>query len=250
MQEDGRPEALTGLEAGLSALVEKAFGNSAISVILYGSYLRSTFAPGVSDVNVLIVLTSADAEALRRFGSQGRRFLKRHNITPLILTKGEFLSSSDVFPMEYLDIVERHKVLSGPDLTSELDLDSKNLRHQVEHQLRGSLVSLRQLVAAIDQRRLFRHTLLRRELRSWYGSVASVFRGLLRLSGTGSTPETAEETVSAMNAAYGLESGPFLQLVALRQGGKADVVALAAAVVERLTRLVEIVDVMDGEEAQ
>lgn len=242
--------ALKGLEEGLVSLVADAYGENAISVIIYGSYLRSTFAPGVSDVNVLIVLNRAEGAAIRRFGARGRRFLKRQKITPLILSQAEFLSSADVFPMEYLDIVERHKVLSGPDITEQLDLSSRNLRHQVEHQLRGSLVSLRQLVAAVDQRRLFRHTLLRRELRAWYGSVSAVLRGLLRLKGVHETPEQADELVTAVNAAYGFEAGPLLELIALRQGGKADVEALANQLVDRLTRLVEIVDTMDAGGAQ
>jgi hypothetical protein len=151
--------------------------------------------------------------------------------------------------MEYLDIVERHTVLSGPDLTEKLDLSRDNLRHQVEHQLRGSLVSLRQLVSAIDQRRFFRTTLLKRELRAWYGSVSAVLRGLLRLKGVEVTPESPDELVTAMNTAYGLEAGPLLTLVALRQGGKADVEILANDLVDRLTTLVGIVDTMEGEAA-
>lgn len=244
-----RRGALKGMEEGIVSLVEGSFGSEAISVIIYGSYLRSTFAPGVSDVNVLIVLRRANGDDIRRFGRQGRRFLKRNNVTPLILTQSEFLSSADVFPMEYLDIVERHTVLSGPDLSEELDLSRDNLRHQVEHQLRGSLVSLRQLVSAIDQRRFFRTTLLKRELRAWYGSVSAVLRGLLRLKGVDVTPESPDELVTAMNSAYGLEAGPLLTLVALRQGGKADVEILANDLVDRLTKLVEIVDTMEGEAA-
>lgn len=244
-----RRGALKGMEDGIVSLVNDSFGNGAVSVIIYGSYLRSTYAPGVSDVNVLIVLEEASGEGIRRFGQHGRRFLKRHNVTPLILTRSEFLSSADVFPMEYLDIVERHTVLSGPDLTEKLDLSRDNLRHQVEHQLRGSLVSLRQLVSAIDQRRFSRTTLLKRELRAWYGSVSAVLRGLLRLKGVAATPESPDELVTAMNTAYGLEAGPLLTLVALRQGGKADVEILANDLVDRLTTLVAIVDTMEGEAA-
>lgn len=234
-----------GLEEGLVQILQDSFGDDLDSVVIYGSYLRAAFAPGVSDVNVLVVLGSAEADAIRTFGRNGRRFLKRHKITPLILARQEFLSSADVFPMEYYDIVERHKLLHGRDVTKELSLRPRNLRHEVEHQLRGSLVSLRQLLAAMESRRVFRATLLKRELLAWYGSVAAVLRGLLRLKKTGDTPEAAEELIRRINESYGLEGGPFLTLVALRQGGKADVEALADSLVERLTRLVQIVDQME-----
>jgi DNA-binding MarR family transcriptional regulator len=84
---------------------------------------------------------------------------------------------------------------------------------------------------------------------AWYGSVSAVLRGLLRLKQSGPTPEVADELISRLNESYGLEGGPFLNLVALRQGGKADVEALADALVERLSRLVEIVDRMEAEGA-
>lgn len=238
------------VETEFVALCRSVFGERLVSLTLYGSYLRETFSPGVSDVNVLVIVSENLPDALRRLGRQGRRLMRKNRITPLVLSRREFVSSADVFPMEYMDIVENHQVLVGPDVTSELEIDRQNLRHQIEHELRGNLVSLRQLAVAAGKPRLFRARLLRRELLQGYGRLAALLRGLLRLKGVSEIPTAPEELVSAVNAALGFEPGPIMTLLACREAGtKAECPEsdqLIDDLLERLTELVEIVDGMEG----
>jgi hypothetical protein len=172
--------------------------------------------------------------------------MRRNKITPLILSRREFVTSADVFPMEYLDIVETHQVLVGPDVTSELEINRANLRHQIEHQLRGNLVSLRQLAVAAGCPRLFRKVLLRRELEQWYGRLSAILRGLLRLQGIADIPSAPEKLVAAVNATFEFESGPIVQLLACRDSRRGkecpDSLELIDNLLARLTKLVEIVD--------
>ncbi len=242
------------VEQGFPALLNEIYGDSLKSVVIYGSYLRDSFRPGISDVNVLVILEAPAPEVLRSLGRRGRRMMKRNGIAPLILGRREFLTSADVFPMEYSDIVENHRVVFGDDVTTELTLSVANLRHQVEHQLRGSLLSLRKLAIAAGRRRPFLKTALRRELIQWSGSLSAILRGLLRLrgaagaavrSGAGSEvplPTTPEALVQAVNDRLGLEPGAVLELLKCRGGDCPDAMELIDGLLERLTRLVEIVD--------
>lgn len=227
-------------------LIQSVFEEAFVSLVVYGSFLKPTFAPGVSDVNVLIVVESANSEQLRDLGRRGRSILRRYRITPLVLARREFASSADVFPMEYLDIVDAHEVLVGPDVTAELKLTSENLRHQVEHQLRGNLVSLRQLAAASGRRRPFAKRALRHELEQWYGSLAAILRGLLRLKGVAPVPHDPVELVQRINKAFGFEAGPFLALLRARRKDGPDTIDLIDSLHERLTTLVQIVDELDA----
>lgn len=227
-------------------LARSVFGEALESVIVYGSFLKATFTPGASDVNVLVVVGEGHEASLREMGRRGRRLLRAHRITPLVLTRREFVTSADVFPMEYLDMVETHEVLYGPDVTSELEISSANLRHETEHQLRGSLVTLRQLAVAAGRPRPFRKLLLRRRLEEWYGSLAAILRGLLRLHGVTTVPQGSEELVREINRVLGLEPGPILDLLACRQGSCPDSVELIDGLLERLAKLVEIVDAGPG----
>ncbi|MFW5744825.1 MAG: hypothetical protein ACOC2D_16240 [Spirochaetota bacterium] len=227
-------------------LARSVFGEAVESVIVYGSFLKPTFTPGASDVNVLVVVGEGHESALRELGRRGRRLMRTHRITPLVMTHREFVTSADVFPMEYLDIVETHQVLYGPDVTRDLEISKANLRHETEHQLRGSLVTLRQLAVVAGRPRPFRKLLLRRRLEEWYGSLAAILRGLLRLHDAAEVPQAPDELVREINRVLGLESGPILQLLACRQGECPDSVELIDGLLERLARLVEIVDAGPG----
>lgn len=227
-------------------LVRKLFGDNVVGVILYGSFLKDSFTPGVSDVNVLVVLNTADPASLRSLGREGYRMMRKTRITPLVLTRAEFVGSSDVFPMEYMDIVDTHRLLEGEDVTTKLALTPANFRHEVEHQLRGSLVSLRQLAVAAGRKRPFWANAVRRELQQWFGSLSAVLRGLLRLKEVTPIPQEPAAIVEAVNAAYRLEPGPILELLRIRENKNTDPAELIDALLERLGRLVETVDTLDA----
>lgn len=230
------------VEVDFPAKLREAFGDGLDAVVLYGSYVAGTFEPGVSDVNVLVLLSEPDPDALARLSKSAGSLMRTHHITPLLLSSHEFARSSDVFPMEYLDIAARHRVLHGEDPTAALAIDRRNLRHQVEHQLRGNLISLRQLVLAARGRR----RPLGRELKRWYGPTAAVFRGLLRLTGAEDVPTEPDALIAAVNDRLGLEPGPFTRLIAYRNGGSDDPVSLAGELLGRIAELSETVDRMES----
>lgn len=231
------------VEKDFLQIVTDVFQDNLKSVMLYGSYAGTRFVPGVSDVNVLVIVEEVVPEELAALSSRAYRLINKHRITPLILSQAEFLRSADVFPMEYLDIASRNRLLFGSDISATLEFSNRNLRHQVEHQLRGSLISLRQLVVAARGRK----SVLRRDLPRWYGSVGAVMRGLLRLHGSTNVPENPADVMSTVNSTLGFEPGPFLQLLELREGGKVDSVELSLALLDRLCALVELVDTMESE---
>lgn len=234
------------VETEFVALVKEVFEGTLLSVTAYGSYVKNSFDPRVSDVNVLVIVSSVDPARLRRFGHEGRRLLRWARITPLVLSEREFQTSSDVFPMEYFDIVEHHSVLTGDDPTSTLEIDAANLRHEIEHQLRGSLVALRQLAVAAARPRLFRKLILKRELEQWYGSLAAIFRGLLRLKGVSPVPTSGQELVGAVNHVFGLEDGPFKDLIECRGNQCPEVFDMMDNMQRRLAELVAMVDSLDA----
>ena len=228
------------LESELVSLVQTAFGSELSSIVVYGSYAAGRWVSGNSDINVLILLDRCPPAALQAFGERGRRFLAKNRITPLVLTVAEFSSSADVFPLEYMDIIARHRVLHGADPTEHVQFSRANLRHQLEHQLRGTMVSLRQLVIAARGRK----RLLRAELKTFAGPVAALFRGLLRLTGATDIPTDPQELTKAANQALGFTPGPFVQLFSIQAGSTREFepMALADQLLVRLSELIEVVD--------
>lgn len=225
-------------EQSLVRQLQAAFSDNLDSVTLYGSYVRGTFRKGASDINVLIILKRPQADQLRSFGANARRFLRSRRVTPLILTRTEFFSSADVFPLEYADIREVHNTIHGEDPTTELDLRTINLRHQLEHQLRGNLFTLRQMILATGTSK----RALRRRLTEWFGPMKAVFRGLVRLAGEENPPTEVDALIRRVNALYNLEPGPFLALLQMAGDSSVDPLSLSGELEVRLSDLSQYVD--------
>lgn len=70
--------------------------------------------------------------------------LKRLKELPITFTKEEIDNAIDVFPVEFLNIKRHHKLLSGEDIFSSMEISKKDIRHQLEFEFRSKLVHLRQ----------------------------------------------------------------------------------------------------------
>lgn len=114
------------------------------SVILYGSAAAGDRVDKQSDYNVLVVTEDLDIKTLNALSKAATAWSKAGNPAPLLFTEERLAQATDVFPIELLDIRECHKVLHGEDLVQELEIDTKNLRLEIEHELRGKLIRLRQ----------------------------------------------------------------------------------------------------------
>src|SRR3954469_23669105 len=97
----------------LVSQLRAAYGTELRSVVLYGSAAAGEHIPKRSDYNVLVVVDSLSLDKLRAVAAVARAWAEAGNPPPLTLTSREWRSSADIFPMEYADILERHKVLHG-----------------------------------------------------------------------------------------------------------------------------------------
>jgi hypothetical protein len=130
------------------------------------------------------------------------------NPPPMTMTLAEWQRSSDVFPMEYSDILDRHRVLHGAAPFGGISVSRDHLRLQLEQQVLGKLLQLRQgaLMAGTDGKRQL-------ELVSASLSTMMVlFRAVLRLHGE--KPDADSVTVAArVSALAGLDATPFTRAV-------------------------------------
>jgi predicted PurR-regulated permease PerM len=89
-----------------------AYGTNLKSVILYGSKASGEDTKKYSDYNVLIILEHIGLSELSIDGIMSR-WIKRGNPPPMMFTKAMFARSSDVFPVEFLDMRDNHQILYG-----------------------------------------------------------------------------------------------------------------------------------------
>ncbi|HUI28350.1 MAG TPA: hypothetical protein VL403_19885 [Candidatus Kryptonia bacterium] len=118
------------------------FGARLVTVSLYGSGVGPDFVPGVSDLNLVVVLDVLGVDDLQVLHPDIARWRKQGIATPLIIDREFLRDATDVFPMELEEIRDQHRPLHGTDVFATLAIRRDNLRYQCEHEARGKLLRL------------------------------------------------------------------------------------------------------------
>jgi hypothetical protein len=192
----------------LVSQLRAAYGTSLRSVVLYGSAAAGEHIQKRSDYNVLVVVDALDAQRLTAAAAASRAWADAGNPAPLTLTTSEWRGSSDIFPMEYADILERHRVLYGEPPFDGIKVDLANLRLQLEQEAMGKLIRLRQglLASGNDGQRQL-------ELLSASASaIMIIFRAFLRMHGE-KPPVDNLLLVDAVARRAGFDPAPFARVV-------------------------------------
>lgn len=198
----------------LVAQLRQLHGASLVGVVLYGSAASDELVQGHSDQNVLVIIESLNANELRALAQTARAWQEAGNPPPLMLTKREWMGSADVFPMEYADILERHRVLAGRLPLDGIAVKTADLRLQVEQEALGKLLRLRRatMTAGGDIARQ------REVLRASLSALLVIFRSVVRLHGE--TPaRDAADVIKATAAHSHMDPVPFLRVQQLVRGG-------------------------------
>ncbi|MFH1190494.1 MAG: hypothetical protein V1682_07405 [Candidatus Omnitrophota bacterium] len=194
------------LPAILSARLEEftkriadAYGGSLVSIVLYGSASSGEFAENSSNLNVMVVLDDTSLASL----SKACRIVNAPRfamISPVFFTEDHIASSLDVFPIEFLDIIENHKVLYGKDTVTHLRVDDKNLRFQCEQELKSKLINIKKLYLKTRNKGELESLLF-----SSFTSALHIMRNLLRLKGR-RAPYPKEDILSECEKAFGTDT--------------------------------------------
>ena len=192
----------------LVSQLNKAYGAELRAVVLYGSAASGEHIPKRSDYNVLVIADGLDAARLRGAAAVARAWADGGNPPPLTLTSAEWKSSSDIFPMEYADILERHRMLHGAPPFDGISVSKGDLRLQVEREAMGKLLHFRQGVLAAGNDNKRQLALLEASL----SAIMVVFRGVARLAGVVASPDNV--TLSQVIAGRaGFDAAPFVRVV-------------------------------------
>lgn len=196
----------------LAQKMQKAHGDHLVSVVLYGSAAAPEAQDRRSDFNVLCLLKQVTPDELRSTEPIFRWWREMRNPSPLLMSVEEFRTSADCFPMEFHDIKERHRILFGANLITDLEINDRYYRAMVEHELRAKLLRLRQKAGGI----LSENDLLLRLMIDSVSTFCVLFRHALRLGGEQPMFEK-HEIVSAAARRFGMDAAPFLTLLDLRE---------------------------------
>jgi hypothetical protein len=240
MRAEPAPEVLEGVRRWLEP-VRAALGPDFLAAYLTGSVLTSGWNPKRSAVNVLVIARDLAGERLAVLERAVPAASKTLRIEPLFLTRRQVEHSLDVFPIEWIEIQERHLRLEGEDVVGPLQIPLKALRAQLEHELRSKHIRLRQAYVLTHAA----PAELERELRGMASSFAALFRTLLRLRGE-AVPAEGSHVIARVADLYRLDAQSLLGAHLLRYSERevkaAEIVPLYRGFLAGIDRLIESID--------
>lgn len=191
----------------------KVFGNDLVSLIIYGSAAGGFYIRGKSDINLLVVTTPAGLDKFAAVLETVSRWRKRSVAVPLVMTAEFIRSALDSYPIEFLNMKNNHIVIYGKDVLAELDFKPADLRLQIERELRGKLILLRQGFLesggkAREVRRLISNSLT---------AFISIFNALLYFR-QGKAPQMRRDTIKEAGKLFTIDEAVFILCADIKEG--------------------------------
>lgn len=223
--------------------VAAVFGPRVDSIYLHGSVATDDYLPGQSDVNALVLFDLfhfSDAQRLQPVVQGG---LKHRIAAPLCLSVNTLKRSTDTFPLEFIEIQDKHLFLYGDtNRIDSLEIPMEHLRVKIEEQIKGKLIRLRQIY--------MEHRGLDRQLTSLLVDAQKqlfpVLRNLLRFVGITAPPLNKDMILQALETRLRFSVIP-LRRIWEQMAGRAAIPASEAVQVygeyiEVLARLADLID--------
>jgi hypothetical protein len=233
------PEVATALQE-LCAELRSVAGDNIRGVVLYGGLARGRYRRGISDVNVLILLRDASADAVARIAPALHEAWRALRVEPFILAEGELSRAALLFPTKLLDIQLHHVVLTGDDPLVGLAVDRGHVRLRVEQELRNLALRMRRRLVAIRDDRAE----MGASVANAAAPLAANLRALLHLADE-TTSATGERPLALFDraaAAFGLDREALAAVRAARDADSSAEVSLEmyGRVLAALTRAADV----------
>lgn len=219
----------------------KIHRDNIVAVFACGNVTGEDYIPKVSNINLFVILEKLEFPDLQRSLKIISQGIKQKITAPLFLTRKHIENSSDVFPIEFLEMKENHLLLYGEDLLSSLEINPANIRLFCEEQIKGKLIRIRQAYLEIGLKRKGIEALLKESL----SSLTPIFRNLIRLKGK-TPPLKREEVYKQLSAEFDLDSNVFIAILNDTKNdekiGAQDVEVFLARYIAQIQKLAIIVD--------
>ena len=148
-------EPMRGRVREFADLLKELAGERAEALTLFGAIASGAFDPERHTARSVVVVQRVDLDVLRRLALQGTKLGKARIAAPLVMTPAYVKESLDTFPLELIEIHQKHLTVFGDDHFAELKFDAGHVRLQCERELKVVLIGLRQGLLAAAGREKF-----------------------------------------------------------------------------------------------
>ena len=140
------PETVKRALGVFAGALRRAFGNNLHSLVLFGSAAEGRMRPH-SDVNLMVVLEQADAEALEHLSMDYRAAHAAARVNCMFIRRDEVPAALKSFAVKFEDIAHRRQILLGADPFAGLSMSADDMRRRVREDLLNLSLRLRERYA-------------------------------------------------------------------------------------------------------
>jgi hypothetical protein len=217
------------------------YGDDLVSILLYGSAAGSDYRPGESDINFMIVLTDEGITRLDKAFAPVQKWRKSRVAIPLFLTESYIKTSTDVFPIEYLNFRRNYILVYGKDVLKDLHFEVNHVRLQCEREIKGKLLLLRETFLETAGKAHPMRSAISQSIQAF----CAVFGALLFLKGQEPSSHR-RDLMKATSESFDLNAALFDRLLDVKEGkvkprGEA-LKALYVEYLEEIRKLMKIID--------
>jgi len=209
MEKIGLPQKYKDILESFIEAAKDIYQEGLVSVILYGSAASGEFNGRHSNINLLVVLDDAGLENLSRIAKvvSARKF---KILSPLFFTEDYIKGSTDVFPIEFLDMKENYSVIYGKNVLTGLEIEMRNLRFQCEHELKARLINIKKNYLATLNKNALKQLLFKS-----FNSSLHILRNLIRIRG-GVPPYLKEDILNELGREFNMDTAALKKVLSVK----------------------------------
>lgn len=124
--------------------LKKLAGDHILALDIFGDAAAGTFSADRQRVQSAAIFDTISLDVLRQLGQEGSRLATHHIAAPLVFTPAYLSDSCDTFPLEFIEIQQRHLTIFGQDYFAPLVFKDADVRLQCERELKVISIGLHQ----------------------------------------------------------------------------------------------------------
>lgn len=187
--------------------LKNIFGQRLLSVFVYGAKVYGQ--PNEKDINLMVITDTLSGADIQKCSKSVKNWMKSGNPLPIFMEKAEWLASSDVYAMEYLDIKENNNIIYGEDLIKNIKVKKEDLRFQCEHEAKNLLMRFRG--------HYFANSKIKDVLIPATKSLIAILKGILRYKNISPSAEKSE-VINQVAKLYNADTEFFKKLLCHKEG--------------------------------
>ncbi|MEZ0373455.1 MAG: hypothetical protein ACAI44_30480 [Candidatus Sericytochromatia bacterium] len=235
------PEIQGGLDR-FCEQIRSALGTDLISVVLYGDLVKGQPATSELPTELMLVLKQSSVDQLDKLVEPLQEGIQAIRLSLMLTTPEDLRSSTDVFPIKFMDIQRHHQLLWGSDSLAEISIAREHLRLRCEQECKNLLLRLRRSYVL----RARQPEMLAATLKSSLSPLLSDLEVLYGLETGQPRLADASALIAAVAGTFDFDPAPLKDVLELKNGGsKPDsgaVKSLYGRFLETIERIAGIAD--------